>query len=355
MWQMRHTSWILPDGADRERMLDLDQQLRPVRTIVFVVLGGALVAAGPWLGWWTLVPLLIAAGVFRLADALVGRTRWPEYALLAAWVVSELILAASVAVAGGPLVPMTSWLAIPVLTLGARFSHRGMWLGVGLALALLFAVELGVDAGAVAHDPPLLIAPVALILCVAIFQTVLMHSDRRLRGEIVIDSLTGMLNRKALERRIEELEQQSRVTRQPVAVIVGDIDHFKQVNDVHGHAAGDGVLVDVSYSLRKSLRAFDLCYRTGGEEFLVLLPGANLDQAEAIAEQLRESIELLESGSLGVTMSFGVAASADGEPLDYAALYARADSALYEAKHSGRNRVFTARAAGSRPQVAASV
>jgi hypothetical protein len=175
-------------------------------------------------------------------------------------------MALAVALSGGPLVPTTAWLAIPVLTLGARFSDRGIALGVGVALVLLVAVEFGVDAGAVVDNPPLLLAPAALIACVAMFQTVLMPSEIRLRSEIVIDSLTGMFNRKALVHRVDELAQQSQITWQPIGLVLGDIDRFKSINDSYGHATGDAVLTDVAYRMRKTLRAFDLCYRTGGEE-----------------------------------------------------------------------------------------
>jgi diguanylate cyclase (GGDEF)-like protein len=345
---MRSNSWLLPDGADRERMVELDAQLQPVRRLVFAVLGVSLVASGPWLGWWTLMPLAFAIVGFRVADAHMGGMRRPEYALFAAWAASELIMAVSVALSGGPLVPTTAWLAIPVMTLGARFSGRGIALGVGFAIALLVAVELGVNAGAVLANPPRLIAPAALILCVAMLQTVLMRSEIRLRGEVLIDSLTGMFNRRALARRVEEVEQQSQLTLQPVSVIVGDIDHFKQVNDLHGHAAGDALLTDVSYELRKTLRAFDLCYRTGGEEFLILVPGSDLEQAIELASDLRAVVAAVESNHHKVTMSFGVAASASGEPFDYETVYAQADTALYDAKRSGRDRVCPAASASSR-------
>ena len=323
-------------------MLELDAQLRPVRAGAFAVLGVALVASGPWIGWWTLLPLVLAVVEFRTVDARIGRFRRPEYALLAVWVVSELILAASVALSGGPHVPTASWLAIPVLTLGARFSNRGILVGVTVATVLLLAVELGVNAQAVIASPPVLIAPLALIVCVAMFQTVLMRSELRLRGEVLIDSLTGMLNRRALIGRVEELEQQSQLTREPVSVIVGDIDHFKQFNDLHGHAAGDALLTDLSCRLRETLRAFDLCYRTGGEEFVVLLPGAELVQAAGIAEQLRRAAAEVVSSGQRVTMSFGVAGAPRGEAFDYGAVFGAADTALYQAKANGRDRVESA-------------
>ncbi len=335
-------SWIFPDGADRARMVELDVALRPVRRAVFLVLGICLLSSGPWLGWWTLVPLVAAAVGFQAADRYLDRLRRPEYALLAAWLASELIMAAAIALSGGPEVPTTAWLAIPVLTLGARFSNRGIAFGVAVAIALLVIVELGVDAGAVLHDPPLLTAPLALIVSVAMFQTVLMRSEIRLRSEVVVDSMTGMFNRRALERRVDELEQQARLTGQPAAVIVADIDHFKRINDSGGHAIGDALLVELGASLRRSLRAFDLCYRTGGEEFVVLLPGADVEQATRVAEQLRRAAASVSNGAWSLTMSFGVAASSPGRFFHYETVFARADSALYEAKRLGRNRVCAA-------------
>jgi diguanylate cyclase (GGDEF)-like protein len=124
-------------------------------------------------------------------------------------------------------------------------------------------------------------------------------------------------------------------------VILGDIDHFKHVNDSHGHTAGDAVLKGVAYELRKQLRTFDLCYRIGGEEFVVLVPGAQLDQAVELAEHLRDAIAASPHGGLPVTMSFGVAASDAGADFVYDTAFAAADAGLYTAKRAGRNRVCT--------------
>ena len=106
---------------------------------------------------------------------------------------------------------------------------------------------------------------------------------------------------------------------------------------------GDAVLKDVAYLLRKELRAFDLIYRIGGEEFLVLLPGAELEQTEIVADQLRLAVS---AGTVGggerVTMSFGVGASKRGEAFDYDAIFEQADAGLYDAKRCGRDRVCRA-------------
>jgi diguanylate cyclase (GGDEF)-like protein len=240
---------------------------------------------------------------------------------------------------GGPRVPTLSWLAIPVITLSSRFSLRGVAVGVAFSLALVLAVAWGVDASAVKANPTLVIAPFALVFCVALLTIPLMHSDIQHRSDAVIDQLTGLLNRKALASRVPELAQQSQVTGEPIGLIIGDLDHFKDVNDTHGHAVGDAVLKDVAYVLRKQLRAFDLAYRLGGEEFLILLPGSDREQSAELADRLREAVSEARAGNLDTTMSFGVAASPDGEAFDYEPLFAEADAALYEAKQGGRDQV----------------
>ena len=150
-----------------------------------------------------------------------------------------------------------------------------------------------------------------------------------------------MLNRKALSTRSEELAQQALISGDPVGMIVGDLDHFKDINDTHGHPIGDAVLKDVGYLLRKELRAFDLAYRVGGEEFLILLPGSDLERAVELAERLRETDRggAARRRRTGDDQGFGVSASNRGEAFDYATLFAEADAAMYRAKQSGRDHV----------------
>ena len=332
-------SWLFPDDVDRERMLDMDRRLQPVRRLALGVLALALLLGGPWIGYWTLLPLVVAGGLFWLADQRIETRARPEYWIFGAWAGSQVVIAVAVAVAGGGHDPMLSWLAIPVVTLSTRFSLRGVAVGVAWTLALMAAVAFGVYGERVIDYPPLLLAPAALVAAVAILSTALMRSDVQHRTEAVIDPLTSMLNRNALAIRADELSQQSALTGEPVGVLLGDLDHFKRVNDTYGHNAGDAVLREVAYVMRKELRAFDLAYRLGGEEFLILLPGSDAEQAHTLAEHLRETIESSQVGRHQITMSFGVGASQVGEHFDYDTVFARADAALYEAKRAGRNRV----------------
>jgi diguanylate cyclase (GGDEF)-like protein len=337
-------TWLCADQASRGRMLDMDRRLGPVRRAALGVLGVALVICGPWLGWWTLGPLLLAGAAFAFAESRTERSRFPEYLIFTAWLTSQVTIAGAVALMGGAVNPTMAWFAIPIVTLSARFSMRGVVWGVGSTLALMLAVAFGASADAVLDDPTLVVAPMALVIAVGMLSTALMRSDMEHRTEAVVDPLTGMLNRKALATRAAELSEQSCVSGEPIGVIVGDVDRFKWINDSHGHSTGDAVLRDVAYLLRKQLRAFDLVYRLGGEEFLVLLPGSDLEHAEAGAERLREAVaEGAMTAGVRLTMSFGVSASEPGEAFDYEAVFARADAALYEAKHGGRDMVVAGR------------
>lgn len=318
----------------------MEERIKPVRRLAMGILALTLIVCAPWLGWWTLIPLAGAGAFFLVADARLERSERPEYLMFGAWVGSQVMIAIAVALTGGPAIATLSWLAIPIVTLSARFSLRGVTTGVVITIVLLLAVAFSSGASEVLDQPTLLLAPLALILAVAVLSTALMESDMEHRGEAVIDPLTGMLNRKALMNRVGELAQLSEVTGAPVGMILGDLDRFKDVNDSQGHAAGDAALTDVGYLVRKRLRAFDFAYRVGGEEFLILLPGANTRECAAVAEDLRQAVaaDTLGDGT-ALTISFGVAASVRGEGFDYERVFAAADEALYEAKSEGRNRV----------------
>jgi len=340
--QLGSTSWLCRDNFDRERMLDMQERMYPARRRAYALLAIALVATGPWLGWWPLLVAVPAVACFKIADSIAPRLAAPEYLMFASWIVSALAIAGVVALSGGAHSPMLSWLAIPVLTLSSRFSMRGVLVGIAVILGLLTAILVGDDGHSVAAGPALFIAPFALIVSITVLSMPLMRSDMQHRSDSVVDQLTGLLNRKALSVRVVELVQQSRLTGEPVGLIIGDVDHFKRVNDTHGHAVGDAVLKNVAYVLRKQLRAFDLAYRLGGEEFVVLLPGSDLTHTAELAERLREAVSADETGPTNVAMSFGVSASERAETFEYATVFAKADAALYRAKQNGRDQVCLA-------------
>lgn len=156
-----------------------------------------------------------------------------------------------------------------------------------------------------------------------------------------VDSLTGSLSRRTLRREAARDFMLARRQKHELSCIVLDIDHFKRINDVHGHANGDHVLQELVYICKRNLRATDYIGRIGGEEFMIVLPQTNDQAALDVAERLRGAIEeavfSTKSGPLKITVSFGVAHS-DKSVADIDALLRRADVALYGAKSAGRNR-----------------
>ena len=155
------------------------------------------------------------------------------------------------------------------------------------------------------------------------------------------DALTGLNNRRYVDERMARLLALS--PPKPAALAVIDLDHFKQVNDTHGHAAGDAVLVDFARHLLACTRRDDVCARLGGEEFVLLLPGTGLDPARQVLDRLMHSVRqarpLADVPAFGYTVSVGLAALAPGDTA--AGWLARADAALYRAKRAGRDRVMS--------------
>ncbi|WP_067477712.1 sensor domain-containing diguanylate cyclase [Actinomadura hibisca] len=187
------------------------------------------------------------------------------------------------------------------------------------------------------------LSPALLLLAlppVVLLQRSLMH--QQLQAAARTDAKTGLLNAAAWQREADTELSRSQRTHDPLAVLLIDIDHFKKVNDTYGHLVGDQVLVGVASTLCGQLRDYDVVGRFGGEEFVVLLPGADTVEACRVAERLRGRVRRLavptEEGSVGVTISVGVSLfRMHGE--DLIELLAAADLALYRAKQSGRDRV----------------
>ena len=334
-------TWLCPDAAARERLLDMDERLKRPRAAAFGVLGLAVLSSIPVSGVMPLLLLAVAVLGFVLVDRVRRRVETPEYAIVGSWVFAQVIIAWAVVLTGGIESHAAAWLAVPIVTLPARFGTRGLAAGVVFTAALLLVVTLVLPAGEPAPGAYKTIYLAAAFVAIALLSMALMRSDVDHRTDSVIDGLTGMLNRRALAHRLDELAAQAGVSGLPVSVIACDLDHFKQVNDLYGHAAGDAVLVDVAYRLRKELRAFDLAYRLGGEEFLVILPGADVADGAVIAERLRGAVAAEPLAGLEVTMSFGVSGS-EGGCFDHVAVLAAADAALYHAKAGGRDRVEVA-------------
>ena len=171
------------------------------------------------------------------------------------------------------------------------------------------------------------------------------------------DALTGLANRRAFDQTLDRALTQAAKAGTSVALLMIDIDHFKQFNDTAGHAEGDRCLATVAQAIAREIRPADLAARYGGEEFVVIMAGADLTQAASLAERIRAAISVLRvyhpglGGGQFVSISIGLAAvRPDGSAAACTSLIVAADRALYRAKHAGRDRVMVAEPAEGLPQ-----
>ncbi|OED42428.1 hypothetical protein AB833_07265 [Chromatiales bacterium (ex Bugula neritina AB1)] len=182
----------------------------------------------------------------------------------------------------------------------------------------------------------------ASLVAVSLFSAISARATRGyqqcLKTHAVTDPLTGLFNRSLLNVTLKQAWCQHQRTQTPMTILLLDLDHFKQINDAHGHSTGDHVLAKIGQLLQTNTRLSDTCFRIGGEEFLCLMYGAELENGKRLAETLRQKInsaELLEGWP--VSASIGVACLDDQESCDD--WLKRSDEQLYRAKHCGRNLV----------------
>ncbi len=252
--------------------------------------------------------LIVPVYTFFIAMELWRERRRTHYSRAAAIVVPCLH-------AGIFLVPLAMHELLPD-------GHNGAWLTVFTLETIIYAVGTA-------------------------FIVMLMVKDHHVhvyRTAASIDHLTGLLNRRALMDNATELCSRQAKRKEPVAVLMFDLDYFKSINDRFGHALGDSVLRLFGQVVRTSTRAHDLIGRFGGEEFVAIVPGG-LESASKIAERVRSAFEaagvMVDEHAVGATVSIGTAVAYDAvTSID--ALIARADAALYRAKHEGRNRIHAA-------------
>lgn len=178
----------------------------------------------------------------------------------------------------------------------------------------------------------------------SLYYRLVSQAEKQLTHLATTDPLTGLHNRRSMaDLATYEIIQRKRHG-EPLSVVLADIDHFKQINDKHGHEVGDAVLAAISLVLRETVREQDSIARWGGEEFLILMPQASLEQARMVAERLREQVSLMPFEANGqrirVTLTLGVSGHRTDEALDQ--VISRADTALYQGKRDGRDQVATA-------------
>lgn len=282
--------------------------------------------------------------------------------LLFATIAAHIVTATAVCYAIGPYSAASGLIMVAALLLGMVLLRRSsLWIAVVAWFACMFAVHFASKAGLLpflglfeasleqprlakvaaerAAAAALIYIPLAIVMDHLI--TVWRRDERSLYEAVQLDSLTGAYTRGFTMELMHRVLTKARHEERRFGVLLLDLDHFKRINDAHGHARGDVVLQETTRAVQSTLRADDIVGRFGGEEFVVVLPGADLAQAMGAAERCRAAVESMTipgTPYLSVTASVGVAAYPDhGDDLD--TLLHAADRAMYTAKAHGRNRI----------------
>ncbi len=276
---------------------------------------------GYWIG-----PLLLLATILSNAyEAAV----WLAFVVLGLFIAAMVALGVHAVRRGHPAARYFLLGAVCSM-LGTALTEFSVWGQIPFSVWAYRGIELGMMLD-------------ATLLALALTQFVRTEVAQRQDAERVAraDPLTLLENRRGFRESAEVLLATTARTGQPLTAVLVDIDHFKRVNDRHGHPVGDRVLVEVAECMRQALRIGDRCARWGGEEFVLLLPDTDLDAARGLAERLRQRLQDTSihgvQPPLRITASLGVAVLQPNDELDD--LVARADAALYRAKENGRNRV----------------
>ena len=331
-------TWLCPGEFDRVRLLENSRRVSRARSIASAAVGLCLIYVAPTYGWWLVGLFAISALNTQTLEWRMRRSSRPEYHVACSILTSQALIAIAAAFTGGSRSAILPLIAVPTAFAATRLRLPVAIAASGTAIVLALVATLGLHPSQTLQHPIGLMGAVALMIGISAAALALNGAELEYRTSAVLDPLTGLLNRQGLQRRFDELAEQARLSGAPISLLICDVDHFKLINDSYGHAVGDAVLRDLAYQLRKQLRSFELIYRIGGEEFLVLLPGATLEDARALGERLCESTRECRYERVSVTLSVG-ASTQSSDDVEFDSLFAAADAALYSAKINGRDRI----------------
>ena len=364
----RWTDWVLTTDK-RQRIRLAMSGLAALLMVFCLVVMNAVAAAGlanaVHVRVWTVCSVLGLIVVYAAIRSGWSR-RFKDPALTLAQILYAITCCAAAFVIAGPARGVT----LPILAIILMFGIFGLTTRQMLGVLVYSLVAFGVASGVVAARdepdyPPVVAAAyvgmVVVVLLSSTFLTTRVQSTRehlrrqkaelaraleQIRQLATHDDLTGLLNRRAMLDRMQLEQRRSLRSGSPLLIAQLDIDHFKAVNDTHGHAAGDLVLQSFADTVRRNVRDTDVLARWGGEEFVLLLCDTPAADAVALMERLRQAVQAMQvpvpqgGQPITVTVSIGLARHAPADPL--AGTLERADRALYAAKAGGRNRVVPA-------------
>ena len=364
----RWTDWMLTTDK-RQRIRLAMSGLAALLMVCCLVVMNSVAAAGlastAEVRVWTACSVLGLIAVYAAIRSGWSR-RFKDPALTLAQILYAITCCAAAFVIAGPARGVT----LPILAIILMFGIFGLttrqMLGVLVYSLVAFGVASGVVAARDEPDYPTVVAAayvgmVIVVLLSSTFLTTRVQSTRehlrrqkaelaqaleQIRQLATHDDLTGLLNRRAMLDRMQLEQRRSLRSGSPLLIAQLDIDHFKAVNDTHGHAAGDLVLQSFADTVRRNVRDTDVLARWGGEEFVLLLCDTPAADAVALMERLRQAVQAMQvpvaqgGQPITVTVSIGLARHTPADPL--AGTLERADQALYAAKAGGRNRVVPA-------------
>jgi diguanylate cyclase (GGDEF)-like protein len=261
-------TWLCPTELDRERLISTVGLVGRARAMMFLVLAGVVLTSAPELGWWPVIPLGVAALGSSYMYRNLDTRRVPEYWAAAGWLLTQTMLAAGIAVTGGPQSPALPWLAIAIVSLVARFSRNGVLAGMGFLMGLLVLLTLGMQPSSVIAHPHSILIPAGLLFSVWVFSEALMRSDLDQRGR---DKITGLANQPKFAEHLRIALARRNRPDCVVSVLAIDLDGFRVASDDLGPSAGNELLRQAGARIAVSTRSADLIARRSGEGFLVLL------------------------------------------------------------------------------------
>ena len=364
----RWTDWVLTTDK-RQRIRLAMSGLAALLMVFCLVVMNAVAAAGlanaVHVRVWTVCSVLGLIVVYAAIRSGWSR-RFKDPALTLAQILYAITCCVAAFVIAGPARGVT----LPILAIILMFGIFGLTTRQMLGVLVYSLVAFGVASGVVAARdepdyPPVVAAAyvgmVVVVLLSSTFLTTRVQSTRehlrrqkaelaqaleQIRQLATHDDLTGLLNRRAMLDRMQLEQRRSLRSGSPLLIAQLDIDHFKAVNDTHGHAAGDLVLQSFADTVRRNVRDTDVLARWGGEEFVLLLCDTPAADAVTLMERLRQAVQAMQvpvaqgGQPITVTVSIGLARHTPADPL--AGTLERADRALYAAKAGGRNRVVPA-------------
>ena len=364
----RWTDWVLTTDK-RQRIRLAMSGLAALLMVCCLVVMSAVAAAG--LASTAEVRVWTACSVLGLIAVYAAiRSGWSRRFKDPALTLAQILYAVTCCVAAFVIAGPARGVTLPILAIILMFGIFGLTTRQMLGVLVYSLVAFGVASGVVAARdepdyPPVVAAAyvgmVVVVLLSSTFLTTRVQSTRehlrrqkaelaqaleQIRQLATHDDLTGLLNRRAMLDRMQLEQCRSLRSGSPLLIAQLDIDHFKAVNDTHGHAAGDLVLQSFADTVRRNVRDTDVLARWGGEEFVLLLCDTPAADAVALMERLRQAVQAMQvpvpqgGQPITVTVSIGLARHAPADPL--AGTLERADRALYAAKAGGRNRVVPA-------------